>query len=253
MFDKSRLLDNASGMYSKLFQSMYDGSLAQRGPWEALVTFQQFLILADRLGYVDIHPEVIARRTLIPVEIIRKGIEELEKPDPYSRDPSEGGRRIVRMADHRDWGWRIVNYKKYSSIRSTEDRREEKAALYIASKPTKRQLEEAPGFKEFWALYPRKNARVHAGKAWLKINPDDELRKKILAALLEQKESVQWKKDNGQFVPHAATWLNARRWEDELPAATANPENRNEITCRACNARVTVWTDGMCNPCWEKR
>jgi len=57
-------------MFAKIFQSMYDGSLAQRGPWEALVTFQQFLILSDRFGDVDIHPEVISRRTLTVVKPI---------------------------------------------------------------------------------------------------------------------------------------------------------------------------------------
>jgi len=32
---------------------------------------------------------------------------------------------------------------------------------------------------------------------------------------------VDWRKDSGQFIPHPATWLNAKGWEDstviELP------------------------------------
>jgi hypothetical protein len=31
------------------------------------------------------------------------------------------------------------------------------------------------------------------------------------------KNSQQWTKDNGQFIPMPATWLNGRRWEDEQP------------------------------------
>lgn len=117
-------------MFAKLFQSMYDGSLVTRGPWEALVTFQQLLVLSDRFGDVDITAEVISRRTIIPLEIILKGIEELSKPDPHSRDKSEEGRRIVPISPTRDWGWHIVNYTKYSAIRNAEERRIYKANYY---------------------------------------------------------------------------------------------------------------------------
>lgn len=102
---------------------MYDGSLAMRGPWEALLTFQQMIILSDAHGVVDMTPEAISRRTTFPLEFITKGIEELEKPDPCSRNPSEEGRRIVRLSENRPWGWRIVNYEKYREIRSAEERR----------------------------------------------------------------------------------------------------------------------------------
>ena len=39
----------------------------------------------------------------------------------------------------------------------------------------------------------------------------------MLSAIDTQKKSDQWKKDNGQFIPNPTTWLNQRRWEDELP------------------------------------
>lgn len=110
-------------MYGKLFAQMYDGTLGTCGPWEALVTFQQLVILADADGVVDMTPEVIARRTTIPLEIVTKGLAALERPDPDSRTPDEDGRRIVRLSDTRAWGWRIVNYEKYRNIRSAEERR----------------------------------------------------------------------------------------------------------------------------------
>lgn len=111
-------------MYGKLFTGMYDGTLATGGLWEALVTFQQLIILADQYGTVDMTPEAIFRRTTIPLEIIVKGLTALEKPDPQSRTPDEEGRRIIRLADSRPWGWRIVNYAHYREIRSAEDRRD---------------------------------------------------------------------------------------------------------------------------------
>lgn len=70
-------------------------------------------------------------------------------------------------------------------------------------------------FNEFWSSYPKKTAKQQALKAWEKLRPDEELLNVILASLERQKKSVQWTKDNGQFIPYPATWLNGRRWEDE--------------------------------------
>jgi hypothetical protein len=103
---------------------MFDGTLVTRGPWEALVTFQQMLVLCDAEGFIDMTPEVISRRTTIPLEIIKKGIAALEQPDPDSRLSAEEGRRIIRIADHRNWGWQIVNHAYYRNLQSNEERRE---------------------------------------------------------------------------------------------------------------------------------
>ena len=67
-------------------------------------------------------------------------------------------------------------------------------------------------FEIFWKGYPKKTAKENAKKAWLKIKPNDELIAKITKAVKEQKLSER----ESQFIPHAATWLNARRWEDEV-------------------------------------
>lgn len=116
-------------MFGKVFSSMYDGTLATRGPWQALVTFQQMIVLADRTGTVDMTAEAIARRTTIPLEIIKIGITALEQPDSESRSPDLDGRRITRLNPDRSWGWRIVNYERYRQIRSADDRREYMAAF----------------------------------------------------------------------------------------------------------------------------
>jgi len=71
-------------------------------------------------------------------------------------------------------------------------------------------------FDLFWQQYPRKIAKPNALKAWLKIKVDDDLLKKMLVAINQQGLSNK----EMQFVPHPATWLNAKRWEDEI-------ENKN--------------------------
>jgi DNA-binding MarR family transcriptional regulator len=72
-------------------------------------------------------------------------------------------------------------------------------------------------FQKFWSAYPKKVAKVEAQKAWSKLKPTEELVERIIAAVKRQKQTRQWLKDNGQFIPNPTTWLNQKRWEDELP------------------------------------
>lgn len=76
------------------------------------------------------------------------------------------------------------------------------------------------GFALFWQEYPRKAAKAAALKAWQKLNPSPELVERILAHVRDHKRSPDWIKDGGQFVPHPATFLNGRRWEDDIPPDT---------------------------------
>lgn len=71
-------------------------------------------------------------------------------------------------------------------------------------------------FDKFWQAYPRKVSKKEAQKSWKKINPSLELFEKILKALEMAKQTEQWKKDNGKFIPYPATWLNQERWTDEI-------------------------------------
>lgn len=70
-------------------------------------------------------------------------------------------------------------------------------------------------FDRFWSVYPRKTAKVEARKKFDKLNPDEKLLKIMINAVEQQKQSEQWTKDNGQYIPHPATWIHQRRWEDE--------------------------------------
>ncbi len=71
-------------------------------------------------------------------------------------------------------------------------------------------------FEIFWKEYPKKIGKGYARKIWQKVKPDKSLLKIILDKIAEFKQSDQWQKDSGQFIPHPATWLNQGRWEDEM-------------------------------------
>lgn len=110
-------------MYAKLFTSIYQGTL--RGDSHGLLVFTNLIAHADSAGHVDIHPRAIADEVGLTLEQVRAALLKLEAPDEESRSPELEGRRIVRLNEHRDWGWQVVNYLKYRAIRDEEDRREQ--------------------------------------------------------------------------------------------------------------------------------
>ncbi len=67
-------------------------------------------------------------------------------------------------------------------------------------------------FLTFWDLYPRKKSKGDAAKAFSKI-PKSEY-KEVRAGLDSALASVEWAKDNGQFIPYPASWIRDRGWED---------------------------------------
>jgi hypothetical protein len=67
----------------------------------------------------------------------------------------------------------------------------------------------ASDFETFYSTYPRKVSKTNAEKAWKK-------QKCVLSEVMPslQKQMKLW--NDPQFIPHPATWLNGRRWEDDL-------------------------------------
>ena len=75
--------------------------------------------------------------------------------------------------------------------------------------------QEDPMFDQFWEAYPRKVGKRNAQKAFERLQVDKPLLDKMLRQIAHAKQSRQWQ--DVQYIPHPATWLNGRRWEDELP------------------------------------
>ena len=71
-------------------------------------------------------------------------------------------------------------------------------------------------FETFWKEYPKKVAKVNVKKWFTKNKPNEELFNKIMNGLRKFKNSEDWSKDNGKFIPYPSTWLNQERWEDEI-------------------------------------
>ena len=69
-------------------------------------------------------------------------------------------------------------------------------------------------FVIFWKAYPKHKGKPVAEKAFARAIKKVEL-DTMLEAIRKQKQSGQWRKDNGQYIPYPATWLNQERWNDE--------------------------------------
>lgn len=100
-----------------------------------------------------------------------------------------------------------------SNERDTIDEIKEEKQVKEKSKTENKQQEY---FSIFWASYPKKVGKGAAEKSWKKIKPTKDLLEKMLNAIEIAKQSMQWNKDNGQYIPNPATWLNQKRWEDEI-------------------------------------
>lgn len=68
-------------------------------------------------------------------------------------------------------------------------------------------------FNLFWSAYPKKKSKADAFKVWSKLNPPLD---KVLDAINKQKQSADWIKENGQYIPYPSKWLNGMCWEDEV-------------------------------------
>ena len=68
-------------------------------------------------------------------------------------------------------------------------------------------------FEDFWAKYPIKAAKGHARGAFRKA-----LKKTTSQEIMNGLERflVHSRRTERAYIPHAATWLNGERWEDEI-------------------------------------
>ena len=82
-------------------------------------------------------------------------------------------------------------------------------------------------FETFWLAYPRKVNKGAAWKAWQKLSKEKVLPDAgtLRECLSWRKVAEDWERDGGKYIPHPATWLNARGWEDDACREQIDPRN----------------------------
>jgi hypothetical protein len=78
-----------------------------------------------------------------------------------------------------------------------------------------------PTFERFWNVYPRREAKRDAFKAWLKLKPTAPLVDRIVDDVEDRVRTKVWRLVERQFIPLPATYIRGERWEDERPKAKA--------------------------------
>ena len=69
-------------------------------------------------------------------------------------------------------------------------------------------------FENFWQQYPRKIGKLTAKRSWEKLNQENQ--QKALEAIVEHRKYWSAKGTDWEFIPHASTWLNQERFEDQI-------------------------------------
>ncbi len=123
----------------------------------------------------------------------------------------------------------IVNYDIYQNYLNYEGHTEGHDANATVGTLKKKEREkerkiymsepDLSGFYFFYQMYPKHEGKKKAQDAWTKINPDENLQNIILQAVDCQIQHKANLKASNAFCPEwplPATWLNGRRWEDEL-------------------------------------
>ena len=104
----------------------------------------------------------------------------------------------------------------------------EEIAGHVADRHTRKAKAVKPGlegFEKFWSIWTRKVGRGAAEKAWLRIGPGPLLESRILAAAQAQVNAYgsEWARTKRQYQPHPATWLNQKRWLDQIESGVKAP------------------------------
>lgn len=112
--------------------------------------------------------------------------------------------------------------KEKENKKEVENKKEKEKEIEIENECYNARANDA--FDRFWAAYPRKVGKADAKRSFSKLRGVKT--ETLIAAIERQKQSLQWQKDNGQYIPNPATWLNQGRWEDVLRTAD------NKGTCQ---------------------
>jgi len=118
----------------------------------------------------------------------------------------------------------VVNYDTYQTPENYKGRHPGRDFFELGHNNKNEQEKDnnallVASFENFYSAYPKHKDRKKAFTAWKKLNPSGGLIETILKAIQSQKAEKEALKDQREFVPewsYAATWLNGRRWEDEV-------------------------------------
>jgi hypothetical protein len=146
---------------------------------------------------------------------------------------------VTKEDEPRYYAVKILSWSKYQSeyMRQRETRMqgarqntprcsvegEVEGEVEVEKKRQTLAAKSAADFESFWNAYPKKVGKKETRRAWLKIVGVHNHVAEIISGVEKWKMNPQW--ENAQYIPNPATFLNQRRWEDEVPNKTTERSN----------------------------
>lgn len=206
--EKGIILKEMSQLYARVFVQILDSSIAE--DFTLRHVFEDFFKLVNhKTGIVDMTRQAIARRLNMPIETLNDAILKLESPDPNSRDMEFEGRRIQRLDEHRDWGWKILNWEKYEQVRNKAD-----SYLRVAKHREKTAAEDGKFHKP-----TIEETKLHFSKVGMPMSEAEKFHNYY--------ESNGWrvgKNPMKNWVSAAANWK--KNWQEKNPQKSSNVGGR---------------------------
>lgn len=101
------------------------------------------------------------------------------------------------------------------NVRIEENRIEEKRIDILKRIVKKKEVGYSDIFEIFWSGYPEKIGKGKAYESWNKLTKEEQ--ENCVTQIKLQVVNNHFKNKQGiDFIPHPTTWLNQRRWEDEV-------------------------------------
>ena len=223
---KKRIIDKRK-KEKFMMDDVYLNGQARICGWQATLVYVSLCRHAskDQESFPSI--KLMANELAVSPETIRKGVENLQKYNVIKVE-----RKKTKFGDWASNTYILLDkseWKEIGVLADTNHGTGSQPVGVLADVGTKETHKQGNTYKEthissdvdfdtFWKAYPKHVGKKEAKRRFLKLNK--ALLQVMLQAIDKQKQTDQWRKNNGQFVPNPATWLNQERWEDEVPEKT---------------------------------
>ena len=134
----------------------------------------------------------------------------------------------VRNAHDQDKNDQILVEQKLEAERLEKQKAEQEAKAQSEAKAEAKSIFEkqvSKNFELFWSVYPNKKSKKEAEVKFKRIDFKKHTFESIMSSLEKQKQSQDWIKNGGQYVPMPTTWINQERWADEVQAPVQQPSH----------------------------
>lgn len=158
----------------------------------------------------------------ITIRNVRTALEKFEKYE-FLTSKSTNKNRLITIVN---WDFYQAKPKEVTNKLSSDRQADDKQPTTNKNEKNNKDIY-IDHFDAFYKAYPKKVGKAAAQKSFSKLNVNESLLNKMLLAIENQKTTKQWQEK--LFIPHPATWLNQRRWEDEIETQ-GNGEERVTMT-----------------------